>query len=131
MDLKNEEEVDLFVRNYGYKNNETLRVLKTRKSENKTAKTVLTKSFRCHHNTRYEATKLPDQVLASKPTKRFKNINCPFSLIVRTGQNIEDEDFSSSIDIERSHNHSVDSLHSLSFTYIPELIVEKIKEFFA
>ena len=112
VDFKNEEELDLFVRNYCYKNNETLRILKTRKSENKTAKTVLTKYFRCHHNTRYEATKLPDQVLASKPTKRFMNTNCPFSLIVRIGQNIEDADFSSSIDIERSHNHSVDSLHS-------------------
>ena len=43
VDFKNEEELDLFVRNYCYKNNETLRILKTRKSENKTAKTVLTK----------------------------------------------------------------------------------------
>ena len=31
VDFKNEEEVDLFVRNYCYKNNETLRILKTRK----------------------------------------------------------------------------------------------------
>ena len=77
--------VDLFVRNYVYKNNETLRILKPRKSENKTVKTVLTKYFRCLHNTRYEATKLPDQVLASKPTKPFKNTNCPFSLIVQIG----------------------------------------------
>ena len=111
VDFKNEEEVDLFVRNYCYENNETLRILKTRKSENRTAKTVLRKYFRCHHNTRYEATKLPDQDLASKPTKRFKNTNCPFSLIVRIGQNIEDEDFSSSIDIEWSHNHSIPCTH--------------------
>lgn len=80
-DFKNEADVDLFVRYYGHKNNETLRILKTRKSGNKKAKTVLVKYFRCHHNTRHEATKLPDQVLESKPTKRLKNTNCFFSLI--------------------------------------------------
>jgi hypothetical protein len=30
-DFKNEADVDLFVRYYGHKNNETLRILKTRK----------------------------------------------------------------------------------------------------
>ena len=34
VDFKNEEVVDSFLRNYGYKNNETLRILKTTKSEN-------------------------------------------------------------------------------------------------
>ena len=129
VDFKNEEDVDSFVRIRGYKNNETLRILKTRKSGNKKAKTVLAKYFRCHHNTKYETTKLPDQVLASKPTKRFKNTNCPFSLIVRIGRNTEHEDFSSSIDIEWRRNHSVDSLHSLSFKDIPDLIVRQLKKF--
>ena len=131
VNFKNEEDVDLFVRNYACKNNETLRILRTRKSGHKKAKTVLVKYFRCHHNTRYEATKLPDQVLASKPTKRFKNTNCPFSLIVRIGQNTEENDFCSSIDIEWSHNHSVDSLHSLSFKDIPDSMIRQMKGIFA
>ncbi len=103
--LKSEADVDLFI-NYGQKNNETLRILKTKKSVNENANTLV-KYFRCHHNTRHEATKRPGEVLASKPTWRFKNTNCPFSMVVRISRDAEHEDFPSTIYVEWSHNHSV------------------------
>ena len=57
VNFKNEADVNLFIKDYGLKNNETLRILKTKKSQNENTRTVLVKYFRCHHNTRHEATK--------------------------------------------------------------------------
>ncbi len=39
--LKSEPDVDLFIKNYGQKNNETLRILKTKKSLNENANTLV------------------------------------------------------------------------------------------
>lgn len=36
-----------------------------------------------HHNTRYEPTINPKDILRDKPQKRFKNTNHQFSLIIR------------------------------------------------
>jgi hypothetical protein len=80
----NEEDIAMFIQNYGIKNNETLRVTKARKASGNGEYTLI-KYFRCHHHTRYEATMCPAQILASQPSKRFKNTNCPFSLVVRLG----------------------------------------------
>ena len=52
--LKSEADVDLFIKNYGQKNNETLRILKMKRSLNENANTLV-KYFRCHHNMRHEA----------------------------------------------------------------------------
>ena len=49
--LQSEEDVAKFIENYGLKNNETLRIAKTRKGCSN-GESVLTKYFRCHHNTR-------------------------------------------------------------------------------
>ena len=89
------------------KANENVKILKTKKSLNENANTLVVKYFRCHHNTRHEATKRPGEVLASKPTWRFKNTNCPFSMVVRISRDAEHEDFPSTIHAEWSHNHSV------------------------
>ena len=75
-----------YIKNYGQKNNETLRILKTKKLLNENANTLVVKYFRCHHNTRHEATKRPGEVLASKPTWRF-------SMVVRISRDAEHEDF--------------------------------------
>jgi hypothetical protein len=76
----NEEDIAMltFIQNYGIKSKETLRVTKPRKACGN-AEYTLIKYFRCHHNTRHEATMCPAQVLASQPSKRFKNTNCQLS----------------------------------------------------
>ena len=126
VNFKDEEDINTFIKRYGIKNNETLRISKTKKDG-----TAVVKYFRCHHNTRHKATRVPNEVLAKEPSKRFKNTNCPFSLIVRVGKNPEAVNFCSSIDIEWSHNHSVESLHSLSFKDMPASVVSLVKEMFA
>lgn len=126
----NEEDIAMFIQNYGIKNNETLRVTKARKASGNGEYTLI-KYFRCHHHTRYEATMCPAQILSSKPSKRFKNTNCPFSLVVRLGKRVEvEEDYNSSIDVEWNHNHSVDSLHSLSFKDIPTSVTNTITQMY-
>ena len=55
----------MFIRNYGLKNNETLRITKRRQARGKGGY-ILTKYYRCHHNTRYEATMCLAEILASK-----------------------------------------------------------------
>ena len=129
VNFKDEEDIGNFIKNYGIKNNETLRITKTKRPDG--AKTVLVKYFRCHHNTKHEGTKFPNQILASKPSKRFKNTNCPFSLVLRIGRNPDAADFCSTIDMEWNHNHSVQSLHSLSFKDVPASVISHIKEMFA
>ena len=127
--LKSEEDINDFIKNYGVVNNETLRVSKIRKAQG--GKQVLVKYFRCHHNTRYQGTKHPAQVLASDPNKRFKNTNCPYSMVVRIGKEDEAEDFCSTVDIEWNHNHSTQSLHSLSFKDISPLVTNRINGMYA
>ena len=128
--LQNEEDIATFIKNYGIKNNETLRISKTKKATSTKGEHTLVKYFRCHHNTRHEGTKCPSEILASHPNKRFKNTNCPFSLVVRIGKNTDSHDYSSVIDIEWNHNHSVESLHSLSFKDIPASVTDSIKEMY-
>ena len=130
VNFKNEEDINTLIKNYRIKNNETLRISKTKKVESE--KTVLVKYFMCHHNTRHEATKFPNQILASEPTKRFKNTNCPFSLIIRNWQESRSCGFLGSVvDMEWNHNNSVQSLYSLSFKDIPASVVIHIIEMFA
>jgi cupin superfamily acireductone dioxygenase involved in methionine salvage len=61
--FRNEEDVAMFVQNYGMKNNETLRVTKARKASGNGEYTLI-KYFRCHYHTRYEATMCLAQILA-------------------------------------------------------------------
>ena len=50
--LQSEEDLAKFIENYGLKNNETLRIAKTRKGCSN-GESVLPKYFHCHHNTRH------------------------------------------------------------------------------
>ena len=102
--FRNEEDIAMFIQNYGLKNNETLRIKKRRKATKK-GEYILLKYYRCHHNTRYEPTMCPPEILVSKPAKRFKNTNCPFSRVVRLGKDV-DAEYNSIIEIEWNHNHS-------------------------
>jgi hypothetical protein len=47
--------------------------------------------------------------------------------VVRLGKRV-DEDYNSSIDVEWNHNHSDDSLHSLSFKDIPINVTNTITQ---
>ena len=127
--FRNEEDIAMFIQNYGLKNNETLRITKRREASEK-GEYILTKYYRCHHNTRYEPTMCPAEILASKPAKRFKNTNCPFSLVVRLRKDV-DAEYNSIIEIEWNHNHSVDSLHSLSFKDIPTSVTNTITKMYS
>ena len=118
------------MKNYGIKNGETLRISKTKKLPNTKGEYRMIKYFRCQHNTRYEGTKCPGDILGTKPNKRFKNTNCPFSLAVKIGKNAQSAHFPSIIDIEWNHNHAVEALHSLSFKDIPTYVTDKILDMF-
>jgi hypothetical protein len=50
---------------------------------------------------------------------------------VRIGRNPDAADFRSTIDMEWNHNHSVQSLHSLSFKDVSASVISHIKEMFA
>ena len=60
------------------------------------------------------------EVLKRKPSHRFKNTNCPFSLVLKFKQNPNVEDVPCLLDVEWTHNHPVNSLQSLSFKDISE-----------
>ena len=52
-------------------------------------------------------------------------------MVVRIGKACDGEELCSVIDIEWNYNHSVQSLHSLSFKDIPPLVTNQIKEMYA
>ena len=128
--LNNVDDLGRFISNYNTKNNETLRVSKTKMITDGRNPYQMFKYFRCHHNTRYGPTMNPNEVLIAKPHKRFKNTNCKFSLIARLPRN-DGEYYGSEIEIEWNHNHPTNSLHALSFKEIPDEVVETIKGMFS
>ena len=111
------------------KNNETLKVSKTRIVTCEKSPYQIIKYFRCHHITRYEPIMNPKPILCDKPQKRFKNTNCQFSLIVRLSRT--EKECGSLPDIEWNHNHPTNSLHALSFKDIPPAVIETIKDIFS
>lgn len=127
--LKNADDLNKFITNYNMKNNETLKVSKTRIVTCEKSPYQTIKYFRCHHNTRYEPTMNPKDILCDKPQKRFKNTNCQFSLIVRLSKT--EKECGSVLDIEWNHNHPTNSLHALSFKDIPPAVIETIKAMFS
>ncbi len=86
--LKYEDDIENF-KNDGIKNGETLRISKTKKLPNTRGEYYFMKYFRCQHYTRYGGTKCPGDISAIKPNKRFKNTNCPFSLVVNIEENAQ------------------------------------------
>ena len=129
--LKSEEHINAFSNGYGSRNNEALRISKTTRISTVQNPFHLVKYFRCHHNTRYEATSFASDILTVNPRKRFKNTSCPFSLIIRLRKNPEETEMSSVIELEWNHNHSVKSLQSLTVKDIPDSLVHQIKDMFS
>ncbi|CAB4014283.1 Hypothetical predicted protein, partial [Paramuricea clavata] len=77
-----EDNLDKFIEAYNNKTNETLKPVVSKKPAAKSGY-ELNKTFRCHHNTRYNGTENPVRVLSEKPAKRFKNICCPLKMTVK------------------------------------------------
>ena len=127
--LNNANELEDFITNYNKRNNETLRVSRTKIIVDEKSAYQMYKYLRCHHNTRHEPTMNPDQVLIAKPHKRFKNTNCQFSLIARLPR--KEGEYGAELDIEWNHNHPTNSLHASSFKEIPDAIVHTIKDMFS
>lgn len=67
--------------------------------------------YRCQHNTRnWSPSKDPQQKLHLNPSARVKNTNCPFQMIVKI-----DNKGCCSVDIEREHNYSLQTLEASNF----------------
>ena len=119
---------DEFVNNYKQKSYETLCKLTPKYPGNKSAFDKLV-YFRYHHNTRHQPTMNSKNILLSKPSKRFKNTDCPFSMVLKFQSNINDG-YNCLLEIEWTHNHPVNSLQSLSFKDIRKDVATKINELF-
>lgn len=77
------ENVKEFINGYNEKSKETLRLRSTKSQlgpKNKFERYVY---LRCQHNTRYHGTMNAKAVMRANPSKRFKNTDCPFSLILK------------------------------------------------
>ena len=75
--------IDNFMASYNKKNQETLRKRSTKtnlSSGNQYSRYVY---LRCHHNTRYQGTMNSKETLKNKPSKRFKNTDCPFTMTLK------------------------------------------------
>lgn len=120
--LNTVELVNAFLKEYGKKNNETLRILS--KKESKCYKFI--HYYRCHHNTRNIKTK---GAFEKNPFKRVKNTNCPFRLIVKAERDPNGE-FDAFIELMWNHNHATKSMHVLSFKDISDCSKEKIRLLF-
>ena len=59
--FKNEEDINTLIKYYAMKNSKTLRVSMTRKAQGSSH--ILVRYFECHHKTRHQGTKFPDQIL--------------------------------------------------------------------
>ena len=99
--ISSEEEMRIFIRNYTATSKETLRQLTPRILGDRNTY-VKSFQFRCHHRSNYQPTMDPVGLIRQKPSKRIKNTNCPFSLIVKLSRNLG---VPSLIEIEMNHNH--------------------------
>ncbi|XP_066933770.1 uncharacterized protein [Clytia hemisphaerica] len=122
--------LDSFIQNYNEKTDETLRVSSTRKQSDKSLyeKYIY---LRCHHKTRYTKTN-PELIRKQKPSKRFKNTDCPFSLCLKFKKHNDttSHDFNCNINLEWNHNHPTRSLQALSFKDIQKSTQADIAKLF-
>ena len=127
--LSTYEEIENFIKAYQKRSNETLRKVTPKFLSEKNLYSV-SYSYRCHHKTQYEPTMDAEKVRSSKPSKRMKNTNCPYSLCIRIKQDYYEEPFKSRIDIEWNHNHTVEAAHALTFKDISNESKKKITAMF-
>jgi hypothetical protein len=107
-----EDNLDKFIEAYNNKTNETLKLAVSKKLTAKSGY-ELNKTFRCHHNTRYDGTEDSVRVLSEKPAKRFKNTCCPFKMTVKKVKGDVAHPFS--IMLEWNHNPPSEFITSLEF----------------
>ena len=126
--LKNETEVKSFVSSYMQLSNETLR--QNSSPHHLSEKNAYSEAFyyRCHHKTRCQSTMNPVELLKEKPSKRIKNTNCPFSLILKLKKT--EGPFPCVVELEWDHNHPILALQSLSFKDIPENVSAEINHMY-
>ena len=116
-----------FLNNYKENTNETLRRL-TPKYPGEKSLYKRSVYFRCHHNTQYQGTMNSKTKIMSRPSQRFKNTDCPFSLVIKY-KRCEDE-YNCILELEWTHNHPVNSLQSLSFKDIKPSILSEIYQLY-
>ena len=122
-----EDDVTAFIENYGKITNETLRKKTPHIYQGKGNKYCKYIYFRCQHRTYSQKTMNAKAVIKEKPSARFRNTDCPFSLCIKfVRHDRADNDYSALIEIDWEHNHSVDSLQALSFKDIPPDVSERV-----
>ena len=122
-----EDNLDGFITSYNKKTNETLKLAVSKSLTAKSGYEV-NKTFRCHHNTRYDGTKDSVRILKEKPAKRFKNTSCPFKMVVKKVKSNVAHPFS--VTLEWNHNHPVNSLEAWNFKDIPPNVVEEVNSIY-
>ena len=80
--LRSDDDIDSFIKDYNEKTSETLRKLTPKTPGNRSLYKKIY-YFRCHHKTRYSGTKDHITIAQRKATKRFKNTDCPFYLCIK------------------------------------------------
>ena len=104
--------------------NNTCMRLKTIKSQ--TSGYFVQNYYRCQHNTRkWSPSKDPQRNLATNPTARVKNTNCPFQLVLKIST-----EGCTTIDIHWEHNHSVCTLEASNFKDLSEETIAKVNNLF-
>ena len=116
-----------FIQNYSSKSKETLRRMSSKhpSEQNPFSKYEY---FRCQHKTYCESTMDHKNVLRKNPSKRFRNKNCPFSMVIKHRKDLNE--FGQVLEIEWTHNHPTQSLQSMSFRDISEHTRVSIMELF-
>ena len=122
-------DANAFIASYNEKSNETLKISSTKRTNSTKNVFVEYKYFRCHHNTRYQPTMNFRHILVEKPFIRFKNKDCPFSLILKFRRD-KNADFNCMLVMEWTHNHPINSLQSLSYKQISKQVRDQIFDYF-
>ena len=106
-----------FIKQYCEKSKETLRTQMKKSLSDKNEYSSF-EYFRCQHKTFCPSTFATKKILGSNPSKRIKNNNCPFSLIVKHRRRAPANGYAKVIEIEWTHNHSIRALQTMTFNDI-------------
>ena len=80
--VKNADYLNKLITNYNLKNNETLKVSKTRIVTDQNSPYQMIKYFQCHHNTRYEPTMNPKESWVINPRNDSRTLIVSFHLLL-------------------------------------------------
>ena len=127
--LHNESDIEIFIKNYCAKNNETLRK-KTPRKPGERSEYAFIYYYRCHHKTYNQRSMNSARIIREKPSRRQKNTDCPYSLIFKLKKD-SDADFPCELDVEYNHNHPTQAGQTFPFEDIPKEMVDRIFTLFA